>query len=462
MAQIDIQGLFKDVLPNAAIEDKAEGLRQAELLGTLGGMAAYFGPQRERQLRRAAGGLFGVDLRSEKEQLTERLRQMETPKTEQEHQAYANLLDKIQTGAGLQYQMARAQEKRAERQLRVNERQIEAQEARDRQARIEGNERMRVDAMTLVQNLENDRRPQIERVGDRVVAISFDENNNPVTEELYDGTGSLNSNQVAALTTAASLQYADNPEGFAAITANILSGNITDAKDFEDYVPKAERGGFVGTMRNADIDNATASSAAVSGFQEARGALDTMTSLGILNSDGTLNEEVTQYNRFGRLGGGVVTATIEDVFNFVPNGRDQLSYLRTSFTKAKNMEIVNSLPPGVASDRDIMLFAEGFPPDNASADEIARYFRGAEKAYSLAADYARLKDSMWTKQRNRGENASMEGIPASWQRYSQAMERGTIQGFIDAASDEDLPDVLEAIKLEYGVVPFQYQGILRN
>ena len=125
MAQIDIQGLFKDILPSAAVEDKAEGLRQAELLGTLGGMAAYFGPQRERQLRRSAGGLFGVDLRSDAEKAREDLKAMGTPKTMQEHQRYADILDRVQAGAGLQYMMGIGQEARAQQQTDINQEQVD-------------------------------------------------------------------------------------------------------------------------------------------------------------------------------------------------------------------------------------------------------------------------------------------------------------------------------------------------
>lgn len=126
MAQIDIQGLFKDVLPNEAIADKAEGLRQAELLGTLGGMAAYYGPQRERQLRRAAGGMFGVDLRSEAEKAREELQKLGRPQTPQEHQQYANILDRVQAGAGVQYMIGIAQEARAQQEVDARTKQAEA------------------------------------------------------------------------------------------------------------------------------------------------------------------------------------------------------------------------------------------------------------------------------------------------------------------------------------------------
>jgi len=168
MAQIDIQGLFKDILPNAAIEDKAEGLRQAELLGTLGGMAAYFGPQRERQLRRAAGGLFGVDLRSEAEKARESLKTMGTPKTMQEHQRYADILDRVQAGAGLQYMMGIGQEARAQQQTDINQQQADiagrnvslraaelAESVAERQAREEADTQTQILELTRRNNVAN-------------------------------------------------------------------------------------------------------------------------------------------------------------------------------------------------------------------------------------------------------------------------------------------------------------------
>jgi hypothetical protein len=116
---IDIQKLFD--IPDAATEDRAKGLERVAAMQAPGGMAAYLAPQAQRNASAGFGRMLGVDLRSEKEQIQDQLRQMGTPQTEAEHQAYANLLDKLRTGAGLQYQMARAQEKRAERAIAVDE-----------------------------------------------------------------------------------------------------------------------------------------------------------------------------------------------------------------------------------------------------------------------------------------------------------------------------------------------------
>lgn len=182
MAQIDIQGLFKDVLPNEAIEDKAEGLRQAELVGTLGGMAAYYAPQRERQLRRAAGGMFGVDLRSEAEKAREDLKTMGTPKTMQEHQRYADILDRVQAGAGLQYMMGIGQEARAQQQIDINEQQADiagrnvslraaelAESVAARQAREEADTQTQILELTRRNNVAN---AVMSQLGDKSPALS--------------------------------------------------------------------------------------------------------------------------------------------------------------------------------------------------------------------------------------------------------------------------------------------------
>jgi hypothetical protein len=114
MAEININTLFSDVLGNSADQDKAkrdEAFNQASLVGTLGGMAAYLAPQRSADLSSSAGGLLGIDTRTESQKLKEQLQSLGTPQTDEEHKAYADLLDKIQAGSGVQYMIALGQER---------------------------------------------------------------------------------------------------------------------------------------------------------------------------------------------------------------------------------------------------------------------------------------------------------------------------------------------------------------
>lgn len=81
MAQIDIKSLFSDILPDPAQQQRErvlqqnEAVNQANLVGTLGGMAAYLAPQRSAALGQAAGGLLGLDMRTEAEKTIDQLKE---------------------------------------------------------------------------------------------------------------------------------------------------------------------------------------------------------------------------------------------------------------------------------------------------------------------------------------------------------------------------------------------------
>ena len=393
---------------------------------------------------------------------------MGTPQTEAEHQAYANLLDKLRTGAGLQYQMARAQDQRVERQTAVQE-QNAATSAGNLDARREelteqqrmNNERIRIDSMNLVRALDSDKKPQIKQAGNKVVSVSIGPDNKPVVEEIYDGTGSLDAAKVTALTQAASLQYADNPQGFAAITANILSGNITDAGDFDDYVTISdapERGQMLGTMRTISEKNSDMSNDALASLSRLDSASQTMKDYGLLNEDGSVNAGLREV-------GGFSGQTIDSFLNFTGQ-RDQFSRLRTAFAREKNQEIINSLPPGVASDRDISLFAAGFPPDDAPLEEMVAYFEQARYVQEQLVDHARLADAHWAKQMDRGENASNAGLATAWQDFKQATERdylGQEMARIDTLEltpeqkSGEKQQAMAEFKEKYGILPYRYR-----
>jgi hypothetical protein len=59
--------------------------------------------------------------------------------------------------------------------------------------------------------------------------------------------------------------------------------------------------------------------------------------------------------------------------------------LRTSFQGLINSQAVKNLPPGPASDKDILLVKQGFPPASASKEYIVSFLRGMAKMQALAA-----------------------------------------------------------------------------
>lgn len=90
MANIDIKSLFSDVLPdpvkqqNERVLQQNEAVNQANLVGQLGGMAAYLAPQRSAALSSATTGLLGIDTRTEAEKALEKLKEANIDMSSQE------------------------------------------------------------------------------------------------------------------------------------------------------------------------------------------------------------------------------------------------------------------------------------------------------------------------------------------------------------------------------------------
>jgi len=87
-----------------------------------------------------------------------------------------------------------------------------------------------------------------------------------------------------------------------------------------------------------------------------------------------------------------------------------VSALRQEFTRLKNSAAVSSLPPGPATDKDIAMVMEGFPPATANPAQLSSFLRGM----------AKLKDI----------ESSVEGAKVDWlagNRGSLTRARDTFQ-----------------------------------
>lgn len=62
-----------------------------------------------------------------------------------------------------------------------------------------------------------------------------------------------------------------------------------------------------------------------------------------------------------------------------------VSALRQEFTRLRNSAAVGSLPPGPATDKDIQMVLEGFPPPTANPAELASFLRGMAKLKDIDA-----------------------------------------------------------------------------
>ncbi len=74
--------------------------------------------------------------------------------------------------------------------------------------------------------------------------------------------------------------------------------------------------------------------------------------------------------------------------------QDYESELRRKWRGIKASQVVENLPPGAASDKDIEMAMGGFPPDNASPKVISSFMRGLAKLESGNAKYNEL-EAQW-------------------------------------------------------------------
>jgi len=87
-----------------------------------------------------------------------------------------------------------------------------------------------------------------------------------------------------------------------------------------------------------------------------------------------------------------------------------------------NTDIVNSLPPGVASDTDIEIFSRGFPDNDANPKQIMAYLRVSAAAQAYAADRALLFDKYLMDQREAGISPSSAGSTSRVAEYQNIFD----------------------------------------
>jgi hypothetical protein len=79
------------------------------------------------------------------------------------------------------------------------------------------------------------------------------------------------------------------------------------------------------------------------------------------------------------------TASVSEWLKQTTGNQDVTSQLRTEYTRLRNSQAIKSLPPGVATDKDIELALKGIPPENANPATLASFLRGMAKMSRLDA-----------------------------------------------------------------------------
>lgn len=134
---------------------------------------------------------------------------------------------------------------------------------------------------------------------------------------------------------------------------------------------------------------------------------------------------------------GGVKGQFGEFLKDLTGNQNELTQLRRRFNAIKGGLVVNNLPPGAASDKDIDLALRGFPSERANKEEIASFLRGMAK---IEAETQRFNNA---KADYISDNGSIRGFNEFWRKtesknisFTPTTEDATVN--LIELSDEDL------------------------
>lgn len=122
----------------------------------------------------------------------------------------------------------------------------------------------------------------------------------------------------------------------------------------------------------------------------------------------TLLGLANDYSRTRPMGG--VGGKAMDKWKATFGTQDEVSRIKTQFQSVVNTNIINSLPPGVASDKDIEMAKSGYMNNSWSAEQIEEFLRGQAKLSAFVAEKKNAK-AKWVS--DKGGDSS--GFNEHWQ-----------------------------------------------
>lgn len=155
-----------------------------------------------------------------------------------------------------------------------------------------------------------------------------------------------------------------------------------------------------------------------------------------------------EMEEFAKTAPGGLRAQAETIFRNNTGLRGRVEVMRTKAAQVINTQVINNLPPGVASDRDIELARQGVAnPATATVQELMEYMQAVSKIERGHAMYLSAKMEYMDN-----NNYSILGFQRQWDEKRKAM--GTQEGVGSATpvSGPAQPNPgVDAILSEYGI-----------
>ena len=444
---IEITSLFRDILESPEQKQQrqmAEGFaRRDNAVAGLTGLATAAAPlvgtmaelqgQRNEMLQRGAGRLLGRDVRSTSEKLQEALGQF-NPQDPASVSRTSQMLQQMGLGAQAAQLSGMALEEQQKSKAMTEDAALRAQQSTSNELSIARATQVNTEATQLAADRTSFRAQAAKAITDsdmfsdiekasllgQASTGAFDGQEGAaalrailspapikigdnLVQQGKDGVWTIVTDTTGpsirtTLQASANIQYGNNPTALAMITNGINSGAITDAKQFDALapIPKAavsmQPSPQVELYAQAGVERGNAAEASVA----------------------RINSILTEIGAEGGLldaPAGVFSDLIEGAKGTL-GLRDNVSAIRTQFNQQLNADIIAALPKGSASDRDVMLFARGYPPENASVAEIAAYLEAAKSVMHKVQDFETISSKILSDQYNSGVPPTTIGLEA--------------------------------------------------
>lgn len=134
---------------------------------------------------------------------------------------------------------------------------------------------------------------------------------------------------------------------------------------------------------------------------------------------------------FANVSGSGATARWSEKIKEFAGNEDAITSIRRKYNQLKNSQVMKSLPPGVASDKDIEIAMSGFLDSTANPAEVSKFLLGMSKMESINASYQQFK-SDWLS-----ENGNTRGMLRAWDDASKQIKFDTAAAPSSDATADD-------------------------
>ena len=131
-------------------------------------------------------------------------------------------------------------------------------------------------------------------------------------------------------------------------------------------------------------------------------------------NSGKYENLANQFENLDTAGGAIGSAY--EAFKEFSGNQDEVTDLKKRYSRIVNKQVMASLPPGAASDKDISYARKGFLPDNANPKQIASFLRGISKLEKAKGLYSEWRSNYIS------ENGGIRNVTKEWNKYRKSPE----------------------------------------